>query len=71
MHYAAHFSDLEHEIKPVTSGYRFVLVYSLCSVGKIDDHISHNSTYYGPLDYAFRRSLTFSDHGKNYYNLKG
>jgi hypothetical protein len=30
VHYAAHYSDLEHEILEVTSGYRSVLVYDLC-----------------------------------------
>ena len=45
MHYEAHFSDLEHEIKPVTSGYRFVLVYSLCSDGNIDECIKHDPSY--------------------------
>ena len=29
-HYAAHYADVEHELLKVTSGYRFVLAYSLC-----------------------------------------
>ncbi|KNE71836.1 hypothetical protein AMAG_16268 [Allomyces macrogynus ATCC 38327] len=30
VHYAVHYADAEHELKPVTSGYRLALVYSLC-----------------------------------------
>ncbi len=30
MHFTAHFADVEHEIKPVESGYRLVLIYLLC-----------------------------------------
>jgi hypothetical protein len=30
VYFAAHFADCEHELLPVTSGYRLVLVYSLC-----------------------------------------
>ena len=44
MHYTAHYADLEHEIKPVTSGYRLALVYSLCSGQKIDDLIQSYKT---------------------------
>ena len=44
MHYTAHYADLEHEIKPVTSGYRLALVYSLCSGQKIDDMIQSYKT---------------------------
>jgi predicted 2-oxoglutarate/Fe(II)-dependent dioxygenase YbiX len=33
-HYVAHYADCEHEILPVTSGYRLALVYSLCYKGK-------------------------------------
>lgn len=29
-HYMCHYADCEHEVKPITSGYRVVLVYSLC-----------------------------------------
>lgn len=32
--YAAHYADVKHEIKTVTSGYRLALVYSLCLQGK-------------------------------------
>jgi hypothetical protein len=31
MHFTAHYADLEHEIKPLLTGYRAALVYSLCS----------------------------------------
>ena len=34
-HYAAHYADLEHELRTVTSGYRLALVYLLCSDSKI------------------------------------
>lgn len=30
VHFAAHYADLEHELREVTSGYRLALVYSLC-----------------------------------------
>ncbi|KAJ3374054.1 hypothetical protein GGF31_008270 [Allomyces arbusculus] len=30
VHYAVHYADAEHELKPITSGYRLALVYSLC-----------------------------------------
>lgn len=40
MHFTAHYADLEHEIKPVTSGYRLALVYSLCSNDKIALNLS-------------------------------
>ena len=30
---AAHYSDCEHEVETVESGYRLALVYSLCSRG--------------------------------------
>ena len=30
IYFTAFFADTEHEIKPVTSGYRLVLVYMLC-----------------------------------------
>ncbi|KNE63848.1 hypothetical protein AMAG_19077 [Allomyces macrogynus ATCC 38327] len=30
VHYAVHYADAEHELNPVTSGYRLALVYSLC-----------------------------------------
>ena len=33
-HYVAHYADCDHEIKPVETGYRLALVYSLCYVGK-------------------------------------
>ncbi len=33
-HYVVHYADCEHEILPVTSGYRLTLVYSLCFKGK-------------------------------------
>ena len=36
IHFEAHTADVEHEIKSVTSGYRFVLVYSLYSDKEID-----------------------------------
>ena len=29
-HYAAHYADIEHEIREITSGYRIFLVYNLC-----------------------------------------
>jgi predicted 2-oxoglutarate/Fe(II)-dependent dioxygenase YbiX len=29
-HYAAFYADCEHEVRPITSGYRLVLVYNLC-----------------------------------------
>ena len=32
VHFAAHYADLEHELLQVKSGYRLVLVYSLCWV---------------------------------------
>jgi hypothetical protein len=32
-HYTCHYADLLHEVKRVTSGFRTVLVYSLCSTG--------------------------------------
>ena len=32
-HYVAHYADCEHEVLPVTSGYRLALVYSLCCKG--------------------------------------
>ena len=38
MHFTAHYADLEHEIKPIKSGYRVALVYSLCS----NDNIAFN-----------------------------
>ena len=40
MHFTAHYADLEHEIKPVTSGYRLAFVYSLCSNDKIALNLS-------------------------------
>ena len=30
IYYSAHFAEIKHEVKPVTSGYRLVLVYILC-----------------------------------------
>ena len=42
IHFEAHFADVEHEIKSITSGYRFVLVYSLCSDKEIDFGVSNN-----------------------------
>lgn len=30
VHYAVHYADAEHAVEPVTSGYRIVLVYSIC-----------------------------------------
>lgn len=36
MHYSSHFFNVEHEIKPITSGYRLVLVYLLCCKKKYD-----------------------------------
>lgn len=30
MHFAAHYADLEHELREVKSGYRLAMVYSLC-----------------------------------------
>lgn len=32
VHYTAHWADLEHELREVTSGYRLAIVYSLCWV---------------------------------------
>ncbi|ORZ34605.1 hypothetical protein BCR44DRAFT_1379207, partial [Catenaria anguillulae PL171] len=29
-HYAVHYADAEHELLPVTTGYRLALVYSIC-----------------------------------------
>jgi hypothetical protein len=39
-HYVAHYADCEHEVLPVTSGYRLALVYSLCYMGKDIDQPS-------------------------------
>ncbi len=33
-HYLAFYSDVKHEIKPVTQGYRLALVYNLISLEK-------------------------------------
>lgn len=30
VHFTAHFADIEHESKPITSGYRLILIYILC-----------------------------------------
>lgn len=32
-HHVAHYADCEHEIRPVESGYRLALIYSLCYTG--------------------------------------
>ena len=32
IYYAAHFSDVKHEVKPVSDGYRCVLIYNLCKI---------------------------------------
>ncbi|KAJ3348186.1 hypothetical protein GGF32_006357 [Allomyces javanicus] len=44
VHYAVHYADAEHELKPVISGYRLAMVYSLCwpanqPMPKIDRHV--------------------------------
>ncbi len=41
IHFEAHTADVEHEIKSVTSGYRFVLVYSLYSDKEIDFRVKY------------------------------
>ncbi|KAJ3354962.1 hypothetical protein GGF32_002289 [Allomyces javanicus] len=49
-HYAVHYADAEHELRPVTKGYRIALVYSLCwpseqpvpkRSGLLTDRIAH------------------------------
>ena len=41
--YAAFYADCEHEIKPVTSGYRICLVYNLATAGKKQPAAPQNS----------------------------
>ncbi|MGA2258558.1 MAG: 2OG-Fe(II) oxygenase [Thermoguttaceae bacterium] len=41
--YAAFYADCEHEIKPVTSGYRVCLVYNLATAGKKQPSAPQNS----------------------------
>lgn len=40
MHFTAHYADLEHEIKPLLTGYRAALVYSLCSSDMINFNLN-------------------------------
>ena len=41
--YAAFYADCEHEIKPVTSGYRICLIYNLATAGKKQPRAPQNS----------------------------
>ena len=57
--YAAFYADCEHEIKPVTSGYRICLVYNLAAAGKQQPAAPQNSAAVGTA--AELLSAVFAD----------
>jgi len=59
MHFTAHYADLEHEIKPLLTGYRSALVYSLCASGIIDSNLNTKLELTNQLSNVFNNLVSF------------
>ena len=59
MHFTAHYADLEHEIKPLLTGYRSALVYSLCASGIIDSNLNTKLELTDQLSNVFDNLVSF------------
>ena len=63
VHWAAFFSDVEHEILPVTSGYRITLTYNLYTVNEVASEIFTWSPFYKYLHETLKNPQFMPDGG--------